>query len=198
MRHNDRPSPRAPRAPLSLLTLTLTLTLSPLSLTLPPPAPALAGDLQRETLGEVGVGIPFAYVLRLLGSPNKSSKALYDDQAKCTAQVHFYEKRGIEVETCGEGRNPPVRSVRAVHNRSPVTSKGLRVGDKGEEVLKRYEDAKSFEGKTYVIEDTRSGISMRFLVEEGLIYEINLYKDHTLPSGKVDLEEMKPKQELFR
>lgn len=159
---------------------------------------ALAGDLHRETLGEVSVGVPFAYVLRLLGSPNKSTKELYDDQAKCNAQVHFFEKKGIEVETCGQGRNPLVRSVRAVNNRAPVTSKGIRVGDKGDEVLKRYEDAQSFEGKTYVIEDPRAGITMRFLVEEGVIYEINLYKDHTLASSKVDLEEMKPKQEMFR
>ena len=181
---------RLTRRALALAALTLTA--------LSASTAARAGDLQRETLGEISVGIPFTHVLRLLGSPNKSTKELYDEQAKCNAQVHFYDKQGIEVETCGEGRNPLVRSVRAVNNRTPVTSKGLRVGDKGEEVLKRYEDAKSFEGKTYVIEDARVGVTMRFLVEEGLIYEINLYKDHTLPTSKVDLEELKPKQELFR
>ena len=144
-------------------------------------AQAHAYDLSRETLGEVMIGTAFSNVMRALGSPSASSKVLFDEQQKCHAQVHFYEKRGIEVETCGEGRNIPVRSVRAVNNRTAITGRGVRVGDTGAEVLKRYVGAQKAQEHTVFIEDPVNGISMRFLInDEGKIYEINLYRDHTI------------------
>ena len=141
---------------------------------------ASAYDLSRETLGEVMIGTAFSNILRALGSPSSSSKVLHDEQQNCSAQVHFYEKRGVEVETCGEGRNPVVRSVRAVNNRTAITGRGVRVTDAGSEVLSRYVGARKV-GDTIVIEDPLHGITMRFLLNaEGKIYEINLYRDHTL------------------
>ena len=157
--------------------LILGLTLSPISM-------SFAEDLSRETLGEVRVGVPFTNILRAFGSPVKSSKALADAQRGCTAQVHYYEKRGVEVEVCGSGRSALVSSVRVVKDKTPVTGRGIRVGDSLEKIIARYGNARKTSGAV-VIEDRAIGVTLRFLLESGRVYEISLYKDHTQKAAKI-------------
>lgn len=161
---------RSNRSPYSWLITTLILFLIPCS--------SFAEDLSRETLGEVRVGAPFMNILRAFGAPVRKSKVMADAQRGCQAQVHFYDKRGVEVETCGTGRNVQVSSVRVVKNQTAVTGRGIRVGDGIEKILARYGGAKKL-SDAVVIEDRAIGVTLRFLLEEGKVFEINLYKDHT-------------------
>lgn len=152
-------------------------------LTALPISTCLAEDLSRETLGEVRVGVPFMNILRAFGAPVRKSKPMPDSQRGCTAQVHFYDKRGVEVETCGSGRNVLVSSVRVVKNDTAVTGKGIKVGDSAEKILARYAGGKKL-SDAVIIEDRALGVTLRFLLQEGKVFEINLYKDHTQKTMK--------------
>ena len=154
-----------------------------LSLIVLPISTCLAEDLSRETLGEVRVGVPFMNILRAFGAPVRKSKALQDAQRGCTAQVHFYDKRGVEVETCGAGRNVLVSSVRVVKDATAVTGKGIRVGDSPEKVLARYAGVKK-QSDALIVEDVALGITLRFLLQEGKVFEISLYQDPTQRDAK--------------
>ena len=156
----------------------ISLTIACLSLSALIGAQASAEDLARETLGEVRVGVPFMNILRAFGAPVRSSKALQDAQRGCTAQVHFYDKRGVEVEVCGQGKSALVSSVRVVKNPTAVTGKGVRVGDTVEKILARYSGAKQM-SDAVVVEDPALGVTLRFLLEGGRVFEINFYQDHT-------------------
>ena len=169
------------------------LTLSALIAT--PLSSSFAEDLARETLGEVRVGVPFMNILRAFGAPVRQSKALDDAQRGCRAQVHYYEKRGVEVETCGTGRNVPVSSVRVVKDQTAVTGRGIRVGDTPEKILARYSGAKKMDDAV-IVEDRAIGVTLRFLLEKGRVFEISLYKDHTQKSSRTPKIQQRRKPKL--
>ena len=136
-------------------------------------------DLTHEHLGNVKLGDNFRKVIRDLGQPDESSKELQDPANQCTKQLHFYNS-GLEVETCKKSNQEKVHSVRVVKSNKIQTSRGVGPGSTSKQVRDMYPQHMLKDNKTMIlVADYQTDIRLRFLLNNGRVYEISLYRNRT-------------------
>ena len=139
-----------------------------------------APSLEKETLAGVSLQDSFGQALKKLGSPSFISVEVHDQLADCFMRVYSFKAHGIEVEVCRKGRKAKIRSLRSVKALKAVTSREVGIDSELIDVLRVYPDARVLKDHTVLVEDTQRKVSLRFIIEQGKVLEVNLFKDPTM------------------
>lgn len=160
--------------PLHRLLYALTFTVSVASISMAEPTPS--ADLSHENFGGISLGDLLSDVIRKIGPPADMSKAFEDSVNRCTKRVYFYNN-GLELETCKTEKREEIYSLRIVKKPQVATARNMRAGVSTAEVLKAYPKHTLRGTHAIIVSDTRSHLTLRFLLEDDKVYEISLYRD---------------------
>ncbi len=108
------------------------------------------------------------------------SVEVHDQLADCFMRVYSFKAHGVEVEVCRKGRKAKIRSLRSVKALKAVTSREVGIDSELIDVLRVYPDARALKDHTVLVEDTQRKVSLRFIIEQGKVLEVNLFKDPTM------------------
>ena len=147
-------------------------------------------DLTQETVAGVDFQSSLKTLTKRLGRP-VFSREIYDESARCWVSIaHFEEKRShkIEVELCRSSRKLKIRSIRAVGDSQAQTSKFVGMGSKLGDLIKVYSSIKMIANDCVIVEDLRHAITLRFIIEQGIVSEINFYLDPSLKQNMIQAD----------
>ena len=141
-----------------------------------------AVDLSQEQIGGVGLHHTFQALTQYLGKPI-FSREIYDEGSRCWVSIAHFEdtkKKKIQVELCRTSRKLKIRSIRALGDSKALTSQKVGMGSRLTDLIKVYSHIRIIGDDCVVVEDSANAITLRFIIEQGKVSEINFYLDPTL------------------
>jgi hypothetical protein len=141
-------------------------------------------DLKYESLGSVHIDDRLEQVLSRIGKVSTISKPMMDPKNKCEKRVYYFPN-DLEVEICTTPSKQVVHSVRSVNNDKVQTLKGAKTGMTFGKIKQLYPKATAIQDHTLIVKDTVTNIRLRFLLSDGKVYEISLYREKKVKESKV-------------
>ena len=96
--------------------------------------------METERLGEFKIGSSAAGILKILGTPQTKSKSVFSENDARYHQTWHYPKQGITFGMVAESREdkPKVGFIRVARPSTLATSRGIKIGDSVEKVVREY------------------------------------------------------------
>ena len=145
-------------------------------------SPTWADHLYGEHVGGINLHQTLPALTELLGKP-WFSREIYDKAAKCWVSIAHFEKERktkVQVEFCRTPRKLKIRSLRAIGDSLAKTSKNVGMGSYLTDLIKAYKNVRIIGEDCLVVEDRKNTLTLRFILENGRVSEINFYLDPTL------------------
>jgi hypothetical protein len=149
-----------------------------------------AVDLSQEKVGGAGFTHTFQALTKYLGKPI-FSREIYDENSRCWVSIaHFEETKEhkVQVELCRTSRKLKIRSVRALGDSKAQTNHQVGIGSQLTDLIKVYDQIRIVGEECVVVEDSLNALTLRFILENGKVSEINFYLDPTLKEEQIETD----------